>query len=313
MSNNALSLFSTGSLDESLKRAEIIVKSKLVPKGFDTPEAVLVACTFGSELGFSPTQSLNLLSVTNGKPTLSFNGYMALCVKHGGWIDEIKSDDKEAVIHIHRPGRDKPVVGVYTLQQAVKAGLLSKDTWVKYPKQMLFARATVEAIRRAFPDVVSGIYSDEEMEQVGNTTSKPSKATEEPKRVLSAKNHEILKNVVQSVGGSLLDDGVEIEGQVTKKPLSTMIEIPDTEIVEVKIPESTQVQCQVEVFTNAEFNQLNPEHLKILADTYSKYFSFPTEDQIGKLKLWVSGQGLTINEIDDAFKARKAKTDATKV
>lgn len=273
MSNTGLSLFSVSPIEEMLQRAAIIVKSKLAPKGFDTPEAVLVACTYGAELGFSPTQSLNLLSVTNGKPTLSYNGYMALCVKHGGRIDEVKSDDKEAVVEVWREGREKPVVGSYTLQQAVKAGLLAKDTWQKYPKQMLFARATVEAIRRAFPDVVSGLYSEEEMESVGNASTKAVAAPTE------AKKATVVKAEVVPVSKS-----------------STVIEIPDAEV----IPTASKIK----------FEPNNSAHSQILSETYAKYFDVPDEAKLEKLKAWVAGQDLNIDELDETFRARKEKADA---
>lgn len=273
MSNTGLSLFSASPIEDMIKRAEIIVKSKLAPKGFDTPEAVIVACTFGAELGFSPTQSLNLLSVTNGKPTLSYNGYMALCVKHGGRIDEVKSDDKEASVEVWREGREKPVVGTYTLQQAMKAGLLAKDTWQKYPKQMLFARAAVEAIRRAFPDVISGLYSEEEMESVGNA---PVKVVTVP---TEAKKATVVKAEVAPVAKA-----------------STLIEIPDAEVV----TEAPKVK----------FDANNEEHLKLLSEAYAKHFTEPTDEQVAKLKLWVAGQDLKLDELDETFRIRKEKADA---
>lgn len=276
MSNTAMSLFSNSTIEDMIKRAEIIVKSKLAPKGFDTPEAVIVACTFGAELGFSPTQSLNLLSVTNGKPTLSYNGYMALCVKHGGRIDEVKSDDKEATVEVWREGREKPVVGTYTLQQAMKAGLLAKDTWQKYPKQMLFARAAVEAIRRAFPDVISGLYSEEEMESVGNA---PVKVVTVP---TEAKKATVVKAEVVQVA------------PVAKS--STVIEIPDAEFVT-----STP---------RVKFDANNDAHVTELANAYATHFTLPDETQLGKLKLWVAGQELNIDELDETFRVRKEKADA---
>jgi phage recombination protein Bet len=46
----------------------------------------------------------------------------------------------------------------------------SSPTWAKMPKVMLSKCAEMRVLRRAFPDNLGGIYADEEMEQVGNTT-----------------------------------------------------------------------------------------------------------------------------------------------
>jgi hypothetical protein len=66
-----LTLFSSSQpLEKSLELAKVILDSKLAPADLKSPEAILVACTFGAELGFTPIQSMNLINVISGKPTL---------------------------------------------------------------------------------------------------------------------------------------------------------------------------------------------------------------------------------------------------
>ena len=45
-------------LDDMLRFAEVVIKSGLAPKSFDTPEKVVIALVTGLELGISAMQSL---------------------------------------------------------------------------------------------------------------------------------------------------------------------------------------------------------------------------------------------------------------
>ena len=56
-----------------------------------------------------------------------------------------------------------------TIKDAAKAGLVNKDVWKNYPKNMLFARAVSNACRFYCPEVISGYYSTEELEDLGET------------------------------------------------------------------------------------------------------------------------------------------------
>jgi hypothetical protein len=56
-----------------------------------------------------------------------------------------------------------------------KSGL--KDNWRKFPRQMLTARCISEAIRLLMPQIVSGVYTPEEVQDFTNTvTQQPVKA-----------------------------------------------------------------------------------------------------------------------------------------
>jgi hypothetical protein len=51
----------------------------------------------------------------------------------------------------------------FTIEDAKRAGLLSKDSWQKYTKELLVARAISGCARKVFPDVVGGLYTVEEL------------------------------------------------------------------------------------------------------------------------------------------------------
>lgn len=167
--STSLSLFNPAGLEASLAKCEVLIKSGLVPKSYAKPESVLVACTYGEELGFSPMQSLQLINVIDNKPTISAAGMQALCAKHGGHIKVLEWTDKLCTISVSRPGRE-PHEASYSVLDAGAQGLLGKSNWVKMPKQMLFARVSSAAIRLVFADVLAGIYTTEEME---DSSTKP--------------------------------------------------------------------------------------------------------------------------------------------
>lgn len=160
----SLSLLSDTPLSDMLERAQALVNSKIIPASYDKPEKVLAACSMGQELGFSPMQSLRLFTVIQGVATLSAAGIQALCVKHGAVIATVEHDDKHCTLSIVRDGVSH--LESYSLLDAQRQGLLSKDNWAKMPKQMLYARCVSTGLRKVFPDVISGLYSTEEMSDV---------------------------------------------------------------------------------------------------------------------------------------------------
>jgi hypothetical protein len=164
-------------LDDVLKFAGIVIKSGLAPKSFDTPEKVVLAIVQGSELGVSPLQALQGLTVTSGRIGIMGDLALALCESQPEFEDSIEewigtqgSDDWGCRITVKRRGRS-PRVGEFTVAQAKLAGLWGKRTfkgeptpWVSYPKRMLRYRALGFVLRDAFPDVLKGVKTTEELE-----------------------------------------------------------------------------------------------------------------------------------------------------
>ena len=148
--------------------SKILVQSGLMPKNMDTAEKVCVALQYGFELGLSPMVSVNNISVVNGKPTLGAD-IMHAIVRHAkeyGGVEWVCQDDKRAECIVHRINANykEDVRGVFTMEMAQKAGLDKKDNWKNYPARMLKHRALSYALRDAFPDVLAGIYSPDEIE-----------------------------------------------------------------------------------------------------------------------------------------------------
>ena len=170
-------------LDDMWRFANCVVKAGLAPKGFDKPEGVLIALEMGMEIGLPPMSALQNIAVINGRPGVWGDAQAAVCFNsgllEGGIEDEYSGsalkDDWTCRVRVFRKGVEKPYIGEFSYGEAKLAGLLTKESWAKYPRKMLFARARSDALRKAFPDVLKGIRSAEEIEDISDAP-KPAKA-----------------------------------------------------------------------------------------------------------------------------------------
>ena len=163
------------SLKEALQLADLIHRSKLAPKGFDTPESCLVGILYGMEVGLSPIAALQRMAIIDGRPTIWGDAALALVQASGLLIsirEEIQEDATQpninrltAICTVTRHGRAEPVTKTFSVEDAKRAGLWQKPgPWSDYPKRMLAMRARAFALRDAFPDVLAGLYLREEIE-----------------------------------------------------------------------------------------------------------------------------------------------------
>lgn len=176
------------SVQEATLWAKTIIDSGLLPNAITEPEQVITIVQHGKELGISPHVALNNIHVINGRPTLS-SGIIGSLLKRRGiewtWDDDfanlLKPDgtneltpggvtNRRTTIHFYWKSqvtnRVMDTKFSVTWAQMEIAGYVNKDNWKKYPKEMLRARCLSYATRALFPEVLSGFYTDVEMNDV---------------------------------------------------------------------------------------------------------------------------------------------------
>jgi hypothetical protein len=152
-------------LAEAMEFAKIIAQSDMVPKDYvNKPGNVLVAVQTGAELGLKPMQSLQGISVINGRPSIWGDAMRALVISPPEFEDlHEDKQDTHCTVTLKRRGRS-PVVTTFTMEDAKKAGLAGKSgPWQTAPKRMLQMRAFAFAARDLFADALKGIKSTEEL------------------------------------------------------------------------------------------------------------------------------------------------------
>jgi len=132
---------------------------KLKPNGVPGIFAII---EYGRELGIPPVAALNTIVIVSGRLTMEAKAMLAVANQRAGVTWEVESTDKGCTITFSRPGFKSPLKSVFDEGDAKAAGLLTKDNWKMYPKDMYFARAATRGVRQIAPDAVLGLYAMEE-------------------------------------------------------------------------------------------------------------------------------------------------------
>lgn len=174
-------------IESVFRLASVVHAAGMAPKSLDSVEKCTVAIMHGLEVGFTPMAALQSIAVVNGMPSIWGDGMIAL-VRASGLLEDIVEtveDDKDgptlAVCKVKRVGSPSWVVQSFTRPQAMKAGLWRKQgPWTQYPQRMMQMRARSWALRDAFPDVLRGLNSAEEMSEMVDVTARGSATTAPP-------------------------------------------------------------------------------------------------------------------------------------
>jgi len=133
-----------------------------------TKAGAFTVVEYGFELGMKPVTALQNISVIQGKMALSAGLMLALAVKNGVAFQVAENTDKRCRIIFTRNLNGVAVKydASFDMEEAKKAGLVkSGSAWDKFPADMLWARAVSRGIRKIAPDVVSGAYTPEEVQE----------------------------------------------------------------------------------------------------------------------------------------------------
>lgn len=165
--NNALAKLNMRELKEL---ATVFVESGAFPDIKQVAQA-MVKIIAGSELGFSPIVSMTGIHFFQGKVEFSSTLKAALIKDSGKYEYKILQHTNECceVAFFQRIGDQIKSLGTpvfYTIEDAAAAGLLGKDNWKKYRKDMLFAACIRQGTRRYCADVLRGVSSDHDVTEI---------------------------------------------------------------------------------------------------------------------------------------------------
>ena len=154
------------SINEAMQLGEVLYKSGYFSDVKNAAQAV-VKILRGQELGIPPVTALEQVYVISGKTALGAS-LIASKIKASGKYDyKIKRlDDSGCELVFYENGKEVGT-SVFTVEDAKKAGLITRDTWQKYPRNLYFSRALSNGAKWYCPDVFSGaIYTPEELENI---------------------------------------------------------------------------------------------------------------------------------------------------
>ncbi|KQS79075.1 hypothetical protein ASG25_10845 [Rhizobium sp. Leaf384] len=157
-------------IEDAFRIAKMVTIAGMAPAGFDTAEKCMVAIMHGMEVGMTPMAALQSIAVVNNRPTIWGDGAIGLVRGSGKceWIKERIEGDGDARVAIceaKRRGEPEPVVGRFSVKDAMTAGLWTKSgPWKLYPERMLKMRARAFTLRDAFADVLRGLGIAEEVQ-----------------------------------------------------------------------------------------------------------------------------------------------------
>jgi hypothetical protein len=203
-------------LAEAMDFAKMLSESGFVPANYKgKPGDIVAAIQMGAEVGLSPMQALQSIAVINGRPSMWGDAVVGLVQQSGLLVHHKEYFDKDgtAVIEVQRKG-DKEIHTVrFSQQQAVKAGLASKQgPWQQYPDRMRMWRARGYAFRDKFADVLKGLITREEAEDYIDITP----ATED-ERYAEADQHRVTE--LDAAGADLPGDKPKtVEAEVVAPP-----------------------------------------------------------------------------------------------
>lgn len=150
--------------------AKAICRTEFVPESFrGKPESTTAAMMYGREVGLPPMTTLQNLYVVNGKVGMYAEQLraMILAAGHEFTIDEMNSH--LCTMSARRVGSDRWSKFTYTMEMAKLTKVWGKNpNYQERPVEMMFARCTGLMAHAMFPDVIRGMGSIEELEDLGD-------------------------------------------------------------------------------------------------------------------------------------------------
>jgi hypothetical protein len=113
----------------------------------------------GQEMGIAPFQAMSDISIIQGKAAAGGNIYASKVKANPRYDYKVDRWERDGCsitfFEIGRDGkREKLGTSTFDKEDATAAGLLSKDNWRKFPRNMYFNRAMTAGVRTFCPDAL---------------------------------------------------------------------------------------------------------------------------------------------------------------
>jgi len=141
-------------LDHLQRLAKMFVASGLFADTRDLAQAC-VKILAGEEIGVPPLAAMTGIHLIKNKVSYSAFLMASVAGKAGYRFTYPEHSEKRCVLHVFR-GTEKVGESSFSFEDAARAGLTSNDTYKKYPKNMLWARAMSNACKWYCSDAFAG-------------------------------------------------------------------------------------------------------------------------------------------------------------
>jgi hypothetical protein len=148
-----------GTFAEMERLAIAIAKSGMF--GMKTPEQALVLMAISQAEGRHPALAARDYDIIQGRPAKKAEAMLRDFFEGGGKVEWHTLTDENADATFSHPQGGSARIG-WNMERARTAGLMSKDNYKKFPRQMLRSRVVSEGVRTVWPLATSGMYVPEE-------------------------------------------------------------------------------------------------------------------------------------------------------
>lgn len=127
------------------------------------PGAILLAREWADAHGVDLLTTIQTVNFVKGRPIVDAAMQRALAQRSGYRLHIDADQAGQATVTVANSTGELGTV-TYTMADADQAGLAGKDNWRKHPREMLVAAATRLALRWHAPDVLVGVWTEDDLD-----------------------------------------------------------------------------------------------------------------------------------------------------
>jgi hypothetical protein len=162
------------------------------------PEGIYAIVEKAKSVGVSPLDALNGgMYYVQGKVEMTsflMNQLIRSC-GHNISKDTKNSNDTICILHGKRADNGDTWIESFSIDDAKRAGIY-RNQWIKYPRDMLFARALSRLARQLFPDVIKGCYVQGEIAESMLSQNHQVLEEKESNAIISDDQYEELEELI---------------------------------------------------------------------------------------------------------------------